>query len=80
MNDQNERSHFDLWNIRDAIINGIHFDWQAGDLVIALIAFLTAGENRAARFLVFEGVRNLGYSRKMPWGSSTRVNRIYRTK
>ncbi len=31
MNDQNERSHFDLWNIRDAIINGSHFDWQAGD-------------------------------------------------
>jgi hypothetical protein len=49
-------------------------------LVIALIAFLTAGENRAARFLVFEGVRNVGISRKMQWGPSTRVNRIYRTK
>lgn len=67
------------WNLHDAVLASLPFDWKDRSCVVTLAAFLDPGQPAVACSITFEDVSDLSVPHHRPWGPSVHVNDLVRT-
>ena len=67
------------WNLHDAVLDSVRFDWKGRSCVVTLIAFLEPGRTGVPCTITFDDVDDLSVPCRRPWGRSVHVNDLTRT-